>query len=227
MHRGQSFGHEHTLSPPKRRQPHLTKHLSPAFSLLVIGNSQGQSRSNRYRDRNSSDTLRDTVGCPWGGLLCQQTKHARSMPRHDAVVSDCESLHGRDEASRRADHSSSEPRVSIPYPGTGSVGRIGVAVHMETSAHLLISKWGHGMNGGALFFINPTDIHGCHCTPFSGRFQAHRVVPNAVHIVSTQYHRPAIRRWHMGTLSLGTVTGGSCPQTQPSCSVRTQKLTRP
>lgn len=70
MRRGQSFRHEHTLSTPKRRRPHLTEnHFAHAFPSLSLGNFlKARARLINFAISNLAghNTLRDTVGCPRG-----------------------------------------------------------------------------------------------------------------------------------------------------------------
>lgn len=126
------------------------------------------------------------------------------------------SAHGRATAIRDLE--------SVP----GSVGRIGKAVHMEIS----MSVWRRGFidespNGHRRRFVLFNQPNWQTNARFLGCFKHIVFVPKVVPNVSVRRHCPAIRRWDLGTLSLGTVTRGSCSQMQPSCSVRTQKLTRP
>lgn len=150
LHRGQSFGHEHALSPPKRRRPNLTKHLS-RLPLLVIGNLKVRVGVINFAiailGGHCSDTMRDTLGCPWGGLLCQQTSFPEAclgmMPSSQTVnlsAAGMRSADGRTAAHRdRSLYSVPRHRVSRPdWDGCPHGDR---HVHIETSAHLLISKW--------------------------------------------------------------------------------------
>lgn len=83
---------------------------------------------------------------------CRRARSPSSMPRHVAVVSDCESLQGQDEVSTRADHSSSgpqvRPRVSWPDWESCPHGDKYVRFGDEGSATHLPKD----MDGDALFF---------------------------------------------------------------------------
>lgn len=117
---------------------------------IIQGSSMGE---------DSAIAILDIVGhrvrCPWGCLLCQHATMpgrpaAWCMPRHVAVVPDCESLHGRDEVSKWRTTSSSGPRVRprVSWPDREGCPYGDKYVRLEMRVHLRISQW--NMDGETL-----------------------------------------------------------------------------
>lgn len=222
MHRGQSFSHEHTLPPPTRRQPHLTEHHSRPPPLAVIGQCHASDVGDEFSHRNLGrawlrERSPDFSSMSVGLLVMSACHHARpasSMPRHVAVVSDCESLHGRDEVSKRADHSSSGPRVRprVSWSDREGCPHGDKYVRLEMRVHLRISQ--SNLDGDAFFFLTSPTCRPLHAFWAVSSISCLYPVLYAMlyAIFPTRRHCPALHPWELRTLSLGTVTGGSCSQ---------------
>lgn len=162
--------------------------------------------------------------CPWGCFVMSAGQHAGLPEACLGTLPSSQTVNFSTAGMRSANRRTTAPRGLKSDPG--SVAPFGEGcphgdkyVRMEMRTHSACSSPnGHEPRR---FVLLSTRLQTT--ARFLGGFKGIVVYPLFPFSITP---RP-LRRWDLATLSLGTVTGGSCSQPQTGCLVQTQKLTRP